>query len=445
MNDEINRRKEVIKNKSTDLHRWSEPKNFESSWEARSLLTADLIPAGSVVLDIGCGMMSLEKHLPFGCKYMPMDLVKRDHRTLICDLNHDRLPTKASSEADVITMLGVFEYIYDVKSVFQQLHSTGKTLIFSYCGKERNVNFDRKSNGWVNDYETNEILDIARSCGYMARVTLEVDPIQTLFRLDPGSYLPPAIKKVHVLSYNNVGNFGDRLGYHLINEIVPHNTQISWGTLRPFEQVPRDVDLLIVGIGNSLFSWLIDEDLINAVKSSKASIGIFGTQYREQFPTTEFNQLLDVIGHWYARYEEDIFFFGKKRNNVTHLGDWLINLFPMAESTIDHDLSIGDEVLKNLPLDRTIQQIQKYKSVHSTRLHPLLCALTSANSVSYSEQNDFNIGVSGKFRSMFLDVFGRTFPENTKFSVDRDAVLTYKGVIRKNTDLIKEYISKILK
>ena len=444
MSDEIRRRKEVIQEKSTDVHRWSNPNNFEPNWEGRSLMASDFINSGSVVMDIGCGMMSLERHLPLGCKYMPIDIVARDHRTIICDLNKDVLPLQASAEADVITMLGVFEYIYDVDSVFKQLYNARKIIICSYCGRERNPNFDRKSNGWVNDFETNEFLELAIKNGFTVRAFVDIDSIQTLFKLEPIPRLPVKKKKIHIISYNNVGNFGDRLGFHLINEIVPPNVEITWGTLRPFEDVPTDVDLLIVGIGNSLFGWLVDDNILNAVKSSKASIGIFGTQYRDQFPNKKFNELLDAIDHWYARYEDDVYLYGKKRNNVTHLGDWLINAFPMTEGFLDNVLSIGPEILKNLPLDRTIQEIQKYKIVHSSRLHPLLCALTSSQLVSYNEQSDFNMGVSGKFRSMFLDIFGRTFIENKRFSVDRAAVSNYKCLVRKNTDQMKNHISKIL-
>ena len=76
-------------------------------------------------------------------------------------------------------------------------------------------------------------------------------------------------------------------------------------------------------------------------------------------------------------------------------------------------MKIGKEIWQELPLDRVIQQIQKHKLVISERLHPLLCALTSAERVAYQEQRESGSGtaVSGKFRTMLIDVFGRTFPE----------------------------------
>lgn len=446
--DETERRKNVIQNKETDLTRWSDVKNLEAAWERRSILAADFIPSGSRVLDVGCGMMLLEKHLPFGCRYLPMDVVQRDNRTIICDLNKKPFPSDEISDANIITMLGVFEYLYDVESIFKQLFALGKTLVCSYCGYERSVNVDRKALGWVNRYETSDFLKIAKTNGYFVKSQREVDSLQCLFKFEPQKpdSLHPKSKRVHILSYNNVGNFGDRLGFHLVSEILPSNAEVSWGTLRPFQAIPNDIDLLIVGIGNSLFGELIDDELISAIKSSKASIGIFGTQYREKFPSKEFGKLLDAIGHWYARYEEDVFIYGNGRGNVTHLGDWLINAFPMAKGSCDNLLKIGPEILNNLPLDRVIQQIQQYKFVHSTRLHPLLCALTSSEIISYSEQYEYNKKdiKSGKFRSMLMDIFGRTFPENTRWQVDRNAVADYKLKVKNNTEMLKLDIGRIL-
>ena len=119
----------------------------------------------------------------------------------------------------------------------------------------------------------------------------------------------------------------------------------------------------------------------------------------------------------------------------------------MVKGSSDKLLQIGPEILNNLPLDRVIQQIQQYKVVHSTRLHPLLCALTSSEIVSYSEQyesNNKNIK-SGKFRSMLMDIFGMTFPENTRWQVNRNAVADYKLKVKNNTEMLKIDIGRMLK
>jgi hypothetical protein len=130
-----------------------------------------------------------------------------------------------------------------------------------------------------------------------------------------------------------------------------------------------------------------------------------------------------------------------------HLGDWLIDQFPMNASTLDEPLQIVEEMLNGHALDRAIQIIQRYKSVYSTRLHPLLCALTSAELAAYSEQSSNLMPgiVSGKFRSMLIDIFGRSYPERQFFMVDRDAVQRYKARVHRNVAKVGERIEAILR
>ena len=110
-------------------------------------------------------------------------------------------------------------------------------------------------------------------------------------------------------------------------------------------------------------------------------------------------------------------------------------------------MTIDEDILKELPLDRTIQTIQRHKNVFSTRLHPLLCALTSAELVAFTEQPDSEMPgmVSGKFRSMLIDIFGRTFSEKNFFLVDRDAVTGYKTRVHDNVGKVGAQIGAMLR
>jgi len=258
---------------------------------------------------------------------------------------------------------------------------------------------------------------------------------------------PLAPCRVAVVSYCDVGNFGDRLGYHIVNSLIPAEANVHHLTFKTLSEAQQQYDLVVLGMGNSIFKELLNDDLLNMIKSSKAAIGIFGTQYRELTSRPAMNRLLDRLDIWFARYEEDVLQFGRGRSNVVHLGDWLINQFPMVKAFDDAPLQIGDEILLELPLDRTIQKIQRYKNVYSTRLHPLLCALTSAELVAYAEQPrpDVVNVMSGKFRSMLIDIFGRTFPEKKFFIVDREAVKRYKSKVQSNVALVAKRIETILR
>ena len=172
----------------------------------------------------------------------------------------------------------------------------------------------------------------------------------------------------------------------MINALLPGEADVHHLTFRTLAKARETYDLVVVGIGNSLFAPILTNDLLDVVKRGKAAIGIFGTQYRELIPRPALDRIVERLDTWFARYEDDVLMYGRGRSNVVHLGDWLIDQFPMNKAYDDDSVKIGDEIWNNLPLDRTIQDIQRYKNVFSTRLHPLLCVLTSAELVAYSEQ-----------------------------------------------------------
>lgn len=445
--DETERRKQVIESRRTDVARWSDPKQLEPAWEARAVAAADLIAAGTRVLDIGCGAMALERYLPFGSHYAPCDIVARDQRTIVADLNTGDIPRAAVSAADLVVMLGVWEYLYKPSDVFAAFAAAGKPILCSYCDVSLSPQIDRRALGWVNDFTLEHFVGLATPQGYRPSLIKQVDALQHLIRFDRSQHPAPRLRRrVHVISYNNIGNFGDRLGYHLLNDVLPPHAELTWGTLSPLASVPEGLDLLIIGIGNSLFGHLLNDQLVAATANAKATIGIFGTQYRPQLPSSKLAQLLDRLTHWYARYEEDLLLYARGRSNVSHLGDWLINAFPLAVPFVDQQLHIGAGILKDLPLDRTIQHIQRHKRVFSERLHPLLCALASADEVAYVEQRETadRSLTSGKFRSMLIDVFGQVFPESVAWRVDRDRVAAYKAKVRANTDEMRARLAALL-
>jgi hypothetical protein len=256
---------------------------------------------------------------------------------------------------------------------------------------------------------------------------------------------------VLVLSYYNDPNFGDRLGYHLINALLPPDAVVTHASVKPWTVPEGPFDLLILGIGNSLNAATVARpELHRLVEAIPHTLGIFGTQYRYQYTKLIdpklFDSLLGKMTTWWARYEEDVNAFGRGRDNVRHLGDFLISAFPNATPTIDKTLVIPPDIkTRDLSLDRVIQQIQSYRRVSTARIHPMLCALTSAEEVSYQEQQeDPNQASSGKFRSQLYDIFGRTFEENKFFTVDRDAVIRYKCKVEANIAEMRAEIFRLL-
>jgi hypothetical protein len=440
---EAARRSRAVAARATDLARWSDPRQLDPMWARRAALAADHIPAGAAVLDLGCGAMTLERSLPFGCTYLPVDVVARDARTRVCDFNRDPLPP--AQGAAVVAALGVLEYVFDLAAFLRQLGAYRLPVVLSYCPADFGPGVDRAALGWVNRLARRELIDALRDAGLHVRTERRIDDLQLLLALEPRARVPERSPRVAVLSYSNVGNFGDRLGYHLVNEVIPAHATVTHAHFRPWDVPDEAFDLVIVGIGNSLFAPLLDDALVALLERARAAVGIFGTQYREEIDRAALAGVLDRLGAWYARSEEDLLLYGQGRANAHHLGDWLASAFPLAHGTDPRVLEVADEVWQDLPLDRTIQRIQAHRRVRSQRLHPLLCALASAEAVAYTEQRETAARTSsGKFRSLLIDVFGRTYPEGAFFEVDRTAVSRYKRHVQSSMGDLRAALASAL-
>ncbi len=445
--DSIENRLRSVRNQETDLVRWSNPENLEAGWEPRSRFAAALIPRRSSVLDIGCGRMMVEKYLHPSCTYLPADVAPRDTRTLPCDINKGLIP-EAVDSVDIVLMLGVIEYVFDLPAFLKRLaHGRGRIMV-TYCDTETGKLAEperRAALGWVNALTREQLKALFQSAGLRLLAEDQVDGVQWMYTLATPAYQLP-VRRVAVLSYANAGNFGDRLGMHVLSSMLPSHAEVEFLNFRPWSEKTDEYDLLILGIGNSLFGNLMDDNLFGLLSRARTRIGIFGTQYRTEYPPERMKQVISGLDHWFARYETDLDLYATPQTCCEHLGDWLISAFMMTRPVRDDAvLKIGEEVMKNHPLDRLITHFQQYRRVFSTRLHPLLCALTSAEQVAYVEQRESGSGQpSGKFESMLRDVFGRPYAENRLWTVDRTAVTRYRDQVLSNMRRLEQAIATAL-
>ena len=122
----------AIREKRTLIERWEAlEENPESQhWSVRAVMAADYLRDQPSVADFGCGSMNLANHLQQNQCYIPVDVVARDHRTLVCDLNKHQPPeTRATAAA----FLGIVEYLYDPLSVLQFASRQYQVSVVSYC------------------------------------------------------------------------------------------------------------------------------------------------------------------------------------------------------------------------------------------------------------------------------------------------------------------------
>ena len=420
-----------------------------SKIDPRAQLAAQFIPSGARVLDLGCGGgETLRDLMPLGCRYETVDRLVHGKGTLIGDLAGGELPTHAATHCDIVVMLGQLEKIADLENLFTHLRFCKQDVIVSYHPADLLNGSEREAQGFANALSYFELTQLFDRYGFRIQCTAPVDDRQMLFRLTPADRIAPlASCSVAVVSESDAGTFGDRLGMHMINAMLPGAADVHHLTFKTLAQAREQYDLVVLGVGNCLFQPLLGDDILNILARAKSAIGIFGTQYRELIPRPAIDRVIDRLDTWYAPYEDDVMMYGRGRSNAEHLGDWLIDQFPLTEATLDEPLQIGAEIGSDIALDRTIQAIQRHKQVYSARLHPLLCALTSAHYAAYAEEASGRMPgvVSGKFRSMLTDVFGRTYPERQFFMVDRDAVARYKARVHGNVAKVAERIEVTLR
>ena len=421
--------------------------------DPRAQLAVQFIPAGARILDLGGGGgETLRDLVPFGASSEAVDHLAHAKGSLIHGLTGAEFPTRAATECDIVVMLGVVETIADLEALFTHLRFCGRDVILSYSPTNLVGGEERARLGFANHLSYADLVTLFDRYGFRVECTAPVSGHEMLMRLTPSGRVAPLVPcHVAVVSDSDGGNFGDRLGLSMINAVLPGEARVDHMTFRTLrerlETARADYDLVVIGVGNAMFQPLLSEDIVRILARAKSAIGIFGTAYRELIPRAMIERVIDRLDLWYAPYEDDVRLYGGGRSNAVHLGDWLIEQFPLTEASLDQPLQIGADIGPELALDRAIATIQRHRKVHSARLHPLLCALTSAEYAAYSEEPSGQMPgiVSGKFRSMLVDIFGRTYPEQQFFMVDRDAVARYKARVHGNVAVMRERVAAMLR
>lgn len=172
----------AIQERRTLRERWDALAAPEAqTWSRRAWMAAQLLAGELSVADLGCGTMSLEPILAAGTTYYPVDVVQRDHRTIICDFNLRPAPKLSASAA---ACLGIIEYLFYPKKFMRVLASNYRTSIVSYCPTDAAEPIaPRRAQAWVNDLSRGEIEDLFCQSGWDIDKIEAVDRAQFIWRL----------------------------------------------------------------------------------------------------------------------------------------------------------------------------------------------------------------------------------------------------------------------
>ena len=167
----------------TVIERWSTLKAAEAApWKARAAVAAALLISPKSVLDLGCGLMSLEEFLSPDTAYQPVDVVSRDNRTIVCDFNKSPPPRKMP---EAVTCLGLREYLFEPASLLNTLSWRHKAAVISYCATDAPEPIeDRRANAWVNDMSVAQIEAMFQATGWRIVHMEPLDKLQFIWRLE---------------------------------------------------------------------------------------------------------------------------------------------------------------------------------------------------------------------------------------------------------------------
>ena len=124
-------------------------KKQRTGWKVRAKAMAALIPQSvNSLMDIGCGEGLLREFLRDDIKYYGVDYCKRTERTLVCDINKEKLP---DIDVDLYYLGGVIDYVTDIPSFIKQF-CRAKYVIMSKTRNERFIRLDDKvmDSGYMN-------------------------------------------------------------------------------------------------------------------------------------------------------------------------------------------------------------------------------------------------------------------------------------------------------
>ena len=149
----------------SDLGKWGNLKNHSMKWTGRSELMSKFINDGDSVFEFGAGRCHLKAMLPEGCSYISSDIVKREHDSFVCDINHRPLPE--FPKMDVAFFSGVLEYIHDIDTFLPAIEQAFNKVIASYVAIDTSKGkLARTGHGWFNHLSRKQFIDIFEKNGF---------------------------------------------------------------------------------------------------------------------------------------------------------------------------------------------------------------------------------------------------------------------------------------
>ena len=171
----------AVAERRTLLERWKHiDQEGTAAWDERAGVAASMLDDVASVLDLGCGLMYLERHLREGVRYLPVDVVARDGRTILVDLNVTPLP---ALDADCAVALGLLEYLHNVPGLLREM-AKYRRVVVSYSPMEKLPDLaERQAHAWVSHLSESALEAAFADTGLVVLDCREFRDVQTIWSL----------------------------------------------------------------------------------------------------------------------------------------------------------------------------------------------------------------------------------------------------------------------
>lgn len=378
----------------TDYERWSDTDGLSPRWNNRAKFAAQFLRTGLSIVDIGCGAMAVESIFS-ASSYVPCDVIQRDDRTKVIDLNAETIPGEWLAGADVVVMLGVLEYIADIPSVLRSVFDAGKPIITSYHPTNRNPNSEDRSHTWISSCTLEDFEGIITECGFLIQWRYAYSNNEMIYFIYPSNYSKnisdlapkndmnlfrsePITKRpcILVAGFYGRGNCGDEAllqviyeefceEYDIVISLDEHGAKHGYWDWYPYNFCNRihqcnlafpagPMAGMIVGGGGLPIGFAADQ--IYSAKRSNTPIALVGTDYpanaildTKASSISEYNYLrmFDYISFRSADSVAKASSIGIK---ATYGADWALNLRTDTSSDVAKNEKRVFLVIREFPL-----------------------------------------------------------------------------------------------
>lgn len=148
----------------TDGWRWAMRADLEQGARSRAEWAAPRLRACASVLDLGAGARELERLLPEGTRYTPVDLIRFGPGVVELDLNQRGFP---SGRFDAVVVLQLLEHLHDPRWTLARARETCGRLVGSYALHASGTAIrERRLRGFFNDFDHDALLALLQDCGW---------------------------------------------------------------------------------------------------------------------------------------------------------------------------------------------------------------------------------------------------------------------------------------